>query len=326
MSGPVSPVDVTAGLAVPSGRPVPGSVAPQVIESRTAEVGGLPVRRALPHRVRRTVGAWCFVDHLGPVTVSAARPVEIGPHPHIGLATVTWLVSGRLLHLDSLGSEQLLRPGQLNLMTAGHGVAHAEVSEAGPGAPGPGELQGVQLWIAQPESTRHGPPAFAHHADLPTAGFGAIEATVLLGELGDVTSPARTDSALVGAELVLRGGGVIPLRRGFEHALVVLTGAVRLGDRVLTPGRLAYLGAGLAELDLAGEAGTRAMLLGGEPFTEPLVMWWNLVARSHAEIDAAHADWQAGTERFGPVATTVTRTVAPRPPWSPGPDEPRRRP
>ncbi|MCK9894753.1 pirin family protein [Frankia sp. AgB32] len=323
MSGPVSSVDVTAGLAPSSDAPVQDAAAPQVTEARTVEVGGLPVRRALPGRARRTVGAWCFVDHLGPTAVLATRPVEIGPHPHIGLATVTWLVSGCLVHLDSLGSDQVLRPGQLNLMTAGNGVAHAEVSGDGPGAPGsgapgPGELHGVQMWIAQPEGTRHGPSAFAHHADLPAAEFGAVEATVLLGELGGVTSPARTDTPLVGAELAPRGNGVIPLRSSFEHALVVLTGAVRVGDRILTPGRLGYLGAGRAELDLGGEDGTRAMLLGGEPFTEPLVMWWNLVARSRAEIEAARDDWQAGTDRFGSVATTVARTVAPRPPWSPG--------
>jgi redox-sensitive bicupin YhaK (pirin superfamily) len=351
MSGPVSPADVVPGPVGPPGpvaspvaspaaspgapavadgagraageavgppaRGEAGGAAPavlEVIEARSTDVGGLPVRRTLPRRGRRTVGAWCFVDHLGPTTVSAARPVEIGPHPHIGLATVTWLVSGRLVHRDSLGSGQVLRPGELNLMTAGNGVSHAEMSEDGRG-----ELHGVQLWVAQPEHTRHGPPAFAHHTGLPVLGFGPVEATVLLGELDGETSPARTDTPLVGADLALRGGdGVVPLRRDFEYAVVVLAGTVRLGERTLTAGRLGYLGAGREELALGGDGGARALLLGGEPFTDRLVMWWNFVARSRAEIDAAHADWQAGADRFGTVTTAAPRIPAPRPVWAPG--------
>ncbi|KJE21160.1 Pirin-like protein [Frankia torreyi] len=330
MSGPVLPVDVAP---VPAEPPVPSlplsplSGAPSgadrdsaagpelaVVEGRTADVGGIPVRRVLPRRVRRTIGAWCFVDHLGPMTISASNPVAVGPHPHIGLATVTWLLSGRQVHRDSLGSEQVLRSGELNLMSAGHGVTHAEESEDYRG-----ELHGVQLWVAQPEHTRHGPPAFAHHADLPVARFGAAEATVLLGELDGNVSPARTDTPLVGADLALRAGGaVLPLRRDFEHGLVVLAGSVQVGTQVLRPGRLGYLGVGHDELPLRVGEGARALLLGGEPFADRLVMWWNFVARSRVEIDAARADWQAGADRFGTVTTTAQRIPAPEPPWTAG--------
>ncbi|WP_261565553.1 pirin family protein [Frankia gtarii] len=332
MSGPVSPIDVASASAAPPAPPVPPPGAPspvaagagdrastagpelEVVEGRTADVGGIPVRRVLPRRIRRTIGAWCFVDHLGPVAISPSSPVAVGPHPHTGLATVTWLLRGRQVHRDSLGSEQVLRPGELNLMSAGHGVAHAEESENYRG-----ELHGVQLWVAQPEHTRHGPPAFAHHADLPVARFGAAEATVLLGDFDGNVSPARTDTALVGVDLALRSGGTaLPLRRDFEHGLVVLTGSVEVGAQVLRPGRLGYLGTGYDELALRADESARVLLLGGEPLGDQLVMWWNFVARSRAEIDAARADWQAGSDRFGAVATTARRIPAPERPWATG--------
>ncbi len=160
-----------------------------VIDSRDETVGRIRVRRALPRTGRRTIGAWCFADHMGPVDVTEEHGLDIGPHPHTGLQTVTWLVAGQVLHRDSLGSEQLIAPGQLNLMTAGRGVAHAE--EATGAYRGP--LHGIQLWIAQPEATRHGAAAFEHHASLPQAEVGAATATVLVGELGGARSPARHD-------------------------------------------------------------------------------------------------------------------------------------
>src|SRR3954471_9019050 len=172
MSGPVSSAD-----SAPSPHAdVPVAREMDVLEGRRAEVGGFGVRRVLPRRERRTVGAWCFVDHMGPGAVGGADGgLDIGPHPHIGLQTVTWLLKGSVLHRDSLGSEQLIRPGQLNLMTAGHGVAHAEEASG----TFRGELQGVQLWVAQPGATRDGAAAFAHHAELPRVSVGAGEASVL---------------------------------------------------------------------------------------------------------------------------------------------------
>jgi quercetin 2,3-dioxygenase len=203
----------------------------ELLASSEAVVGGARVRRALPHRPRRTVGAWCFADHLGPVTVAAggtgssSRGIEVGPHPHIGLQTVTWLTGGELLHRDSLGSEQVIRPGQLNLMTAGHGVSHAEESTGRYS----GRLEGIQLWVAQPERTRSGAPAFEHHPELPRYELPDGEVTVLVGASGEVSSPARRDTDHVGMQVLLRGSTVsLPAEPTYEYAVVVLEGAVRL--------------------------------------------------------------------------------------------------
>lgn len=315
MSGPVRTEDATVdpGPADDVARPIV-----EVTPSRSTDVGAVTVRRALPRRGRRTVGAWCFADHMGPVDVTEDHGVDIGPHPHIGLQTVTWLVAGELLHHDSLGSEQPVRAGQLNLMTAGHGVAHAEE----PTGRYRGPLHGIQLWVAQPERTRHGPPAFEHHAELPHLDLGAgNEATVIIGAVGDARSPARHDTDGVGAELALRAGtpAELPVEPSFEHALVVLAGAVTVDGVTVTPGHLAYLGERRDELALtAAEDHTRLLLLGGVPFEAPISMWWNFVARTHDEIDAARAAWEAGDgDRFGPVTSHLARVPAPPTPWGP---------
>ena len=309
MSGPVGAVDTTETQ--------PAELTPvlEITESRAATVGTATVRRALPRRGRRTVGAWCFVDHFGPGD-EGGPGMQVGPHPHIGLQTVTWLLDGEVVHHDSLGSEQLIRPGQLNLMTAGQGVVHSEESPA----PRPGSrMHGVQLWVAQPEETRFGTPDFEHHAELPRVDLGDAVATVLVGSLADATSPARTDTPLVGVDLVLREGAVVvPLDRSFEHALVVVEGAVTVDDRSIEPGALAYLGGGRDELAVSATEGARCLLIGGEPFGERLLMFWNFVGRTRAEIDDAYDDWTAGRERFGPVASALSRIESPRPPWSPG--------
>lgn len=315
MSGPLTGADTIVDEAVTATDPPPEV---QVLDGRAQTVGAVPVRRTLPVRVRRTVGAWCFVDHMGPLAVGpgAARGIDIGPHPHTGLHTVTWLMAGEVRHRDSLGSEQIIRPGQLNLMTAGHGVVHAEE-----GTGHRGTLHGVQLWVAQPAATRDGPAAFEHHAELPRAELGAAVATVLVGELAGAASPARRDTELVGADLALRAGRtVLPLRPDFEYALVVTEGEVRIangatGTASARPGQLAYLGAGRGELALDVREPSRALLLGGVPFGEPIVMWWNFVARSRAELTTSFRQWEAGDERFGPVASDLGRIPAPPPPW-----------
>ena len=309
MSGAVTDRDVPADGEATLARPA----CVEVTRSRATRVGAISVRRALPRRDRRTVGAWCFVDHMGPAEVTEDHGVDIGPHPHIGLQTVTWLLAGEVLHRDSLGSEQVVRPGQLNLMTAGHGVAHAE--EATGRYRGP--LQGVQLWIAQPSATRHGPPAFEHHAGLPQVDLDGATATVLLGDLAGAASPARRDTDLVGADLDLRpAGAIVPLRPDFEHALVVFTGAVAVDGHPVGPGRLAYLGTGRDECRLAVGEPTRALLVGGVPFDERVLMWWNYVARSREEITTAHRDWTEGSERFGVVASPRPRIDVAPPPWA----------
>jgi len=308
MSGPVATDDMPPAPRVPAGTPGP---VVEIEPGRVAQVGSMPVRRILPHRARRTVGAWCFADHVGPVPVRGAGALGIGPHPHMGLQTVTWLVSGELLHLDNLGSEQLIRPGQLNLMTAGHGVAHAEED------PGHAtELHAVQLWVAQPEATRDGAPAFEHHGELPRLGLDGGEATVLIGDFGGLTSPARRDTQHMGAELTLRRGGtVVPLRADYEHALVVLEGSVQVGERVVEPGVLAYLGAGRDECSLMVDAPARALLLGGIPFPEPVLMWWNFVARTRDEVSEARRQWSDADDRFGSVRSSLERIEVGPPPW-----------
>lgn len=280
----------------------------EVTESREAMVGTTPVRRALPRRARRTVGAWCFVDHMGP---AVADGPGIGPHPHIGLHTVTWLLEGELVHRDSLGSEQAIRPGQLNVMSAGRGIAHAEET-AVRGA----THHGVQLWVAQPETTRWGDPAFAHHDELAQVDLATGTATVLVGALSDVASPARADTPLVGVELELRvGTSLVELDPGFEHAVVVMSGAVEVDGQTIVPGRLGYLGRGRGELSVAATEPTRALLIGGEPFEATPLIWWNYVARDWDEVQQAHDDWQAGSDRFGQTGSRLDRipSLPPRP-------------
>lgn len=304
MSGPVDPQDT---------REPPAAPAPPVLEvtpSHQTEVGGVRVRRALPRRARRTVGAWCFADHLGPTSGTDADPMDVGPHPHTGLATVTWLLSGRLLHTDSLGTEQLVQAGQLNLMTAGRGVSHAEEQVRGTGAP----LHGLQLWVAQPDATRHGEGAFEHHGALPQAELPGAVTTDLVGG----ASPARADTDLLGLDLALHGGtAVLPLEPQREHALVVLEGAVALEGQRVQPGALAYLGTGRQELELEAEGPARAVLLGGEPFEAPVVVWWNFVGRDRDELTRAYEEWEDGdgSGRYGRVQSALPRIPAPAPPW-----------
>src|SRR5262249_18707911 len=193
---------------------VPGT---EVTAARLAHVGDLDVRRLLPLRQRRSVGAWCFVDHYGPASVDGVAGMQGPPHPHIGLQTVTWLIAGTVLHRDSLGSEQLIRPGQLNLMTAGRGIAHSEES---PEDHDPW-LHGVQLWLALPDAHRRVAPDFEHHADLPVQRFGGLNAAVFVGSLAGATSPARVFSAVVGAELAAPAdaAATVPLEPWYEHVL-----------------------------------------------------------------------------------------------------------
>jgi quercetin 2,3-dioxygenase len=309
MSGPVSTVDASPTEAQASAvRPACVEITP----SRESVVGAMRVRRALPRIGRRTVGPWCFADHMGPELVTETRGLDIGPHPHTGLQTVTWLVAGEVLHRDSLGSEQVIRAGQLNLMTAGEGVTHSEEATGRYR----GQLHGVQLWMAQPEATRNGAAAFEHHAELPRVELDNAVATILVGTFAGAESPARRDTELVGVDLALwPGTGVWPLAPSFEHALVVLDGEVLVGEQVVRPGELAYLGQGRDRLTLAAAGPTRVLLLGGEPFGEPVLMWWNFVVRSRDELDRAYRQWESGGPRFGRLRSPLPRIPAPKPFW-----------
>jgi redox-sensitive bicupin YhaK (pirin superfamily) len=248
---------------------------------------------------------------MGPAMATKDHGLDIGPHPHVGLQTVTWLIQGEALHHDSLGTEQLITPGALNLMTAGSGVAHAEEATG----QYEGSLQGVQLWIAQPDATRHLEPAFEHHAALPQIGFANLDVTVLIGDFEGVSSAARHDTELIGLDLVVRGPSTLPLRSDFEYALVVLEGSLHVGDDVLEPGNLGYLAPGNNELFIDAVAPTRAMLLGGLPFESEILMWWNFVARSREEIDRAYDDWRSNDGRFGTVPSLLARIESPEPYW-----------
>lgn len=248
---------------------------------------------------------------MGPADVTEGAGLDVGPHPHIGLQTVTWLLDGEALHKDTLGSEQVIAPGQLNLMTAGSAVAHAEEATGHYR----GTLEGIQLWIAQPEATRNGPAAFEHHAELPQMDVPGAVATVLVGEYQGVRSPARHDTPLVGVDLDLHQRTVIPLQRDFEHALVVLRGSVAISGTPVTPGRLAHLGLGRDELEIQVTEPSRVMFLGGTPFDEPLMMWWNFVARTREEIDAAYASWRDQDDRFGRVRSRLPVIPAAAPFW-----------
>ncbi|UQU68218.1 pirin family protein [Couchioplanes caeruleus] len=274
----------------------------EMLEGAPVALGGprgMEVVRTLPHKQRRMVGAWCFLDAYGPHDLTAAAGMRVGPHPHIGLQTVSWLVSGEILHRDSLGNRQEIRPGSLNLMTAGRGISHSEET---PVTHGP-VLQGVQLWVALPAADRDVAPSFTHHDDLPVLTGPGLSATVLMGDLAGATSPARCHTPLVGAEITLAAGSDtrLPLRPGFEYAVLTLDGEAAVAGTPLKPGPLLYLGAGRSSLSLSAGLESRVLLLGGEPFEEKLVMWWNFVGREHDEIVAAREAWESGDGRFGTV-------------------------
>jgi redox-sensitive bicupin YhaK (pirin superfamily) len=234
--------------------------------------------------------------------------MRVGPHPHIGLQTFTWMIEGEVLHHDSLGNRQVIRPGEVNLMTAGHGIAHSEESVGDGGA-----VHAAQLWIALPDAQRHVEPAFVHHASLPVAQVDGFRATVLAGCAFDLRSPVKLFSELVGVDLVADAAARtrIDLRLDHEHALLCLRGAARIDGQAVEPGALHYAPPGLDRVELACDAAAQLLLIGGTPFPEALLIWWNFVARTQAEIEQAAADWNAG-RRFGEVpGTQLPRVPAP---------------
>lgn len=287
---------------------------PLRIAARRNDIGeGMSVLRALPTRERRMVGAWCFLDHLGPVEFAPGQGMHVGAHPHIGLQTFTWLIEGEILHRDSLGSEQIIRPGEVNLMSAGCGIVHTEDSVT----PG-GRLHAAQLWIALPPHAAGSAPAFAHHPELPCWQEGALRLTLLAGSHAGRVAPARVHSPLLGLDLATDAGGelVLPLDPGFEYALLPLCGDVMLAAERFGADEFAWLGTGLTSLRVALGPKSRVLLIGGEPFAEPVRMWWNFVAFSQDEIAAAQDAWERGDARFGQVGDgSATRLVPPPLPW-----------
>ncbi len=281
-----------------------GGAPVEIITARTVPLGGpraMNVRRTLPQRQRSLIGAWCFVDHYGPDDVAATGGMDVAPHPHTGLQTVSWLFEGTVAHIDSGGNAAAILPGQMNLMTAGAGICHSETTSADSG-----RLHGVQLWVALPEEARHSPErGFEHHVPEPVR-FDAGSALVFLGSLLGSRSPVSTYTPLVGAELRLDPGGVLelPVDPGFEHGLLVDAGENVTLEGVRVPkDAIGYAGVGSTALRVAneGDEAARLVLLGGAPFEEEVVMWWNFLARTTEEISRYRDEWQNHGERFGRV-------------------------
>jgi redox-sensitive bicupin YhaK (pirin superfamily) len=274
----------------------------QVIEkiaSRQGVIGeGLVIRRALPSKERRMVGAWCFLDHAGPMQYGPGEGLQVGPHPHIGLQTFTWMIEGQVMHRDSLGYEQVIRPNQVNLMTAGSGIVHAEDAVDNQ----PGTLHAAQLWIALPDAERHREPAFEHYPELPVITQDDFCVTVLAGECLGKVSPVKLYTPLLGLDLTTTGAAKtsIPLKPEFEHAALVLRGSATIAGEDIAPGTLLYLGSERDQLNLQCNEECQILLLGGEPFKEEPLVWWNFVARTQAEIEQATLQWNEGSH-FGEV-------------------------
>ncbi|HEY2831197.1 MAG TPA: pirin family protein [Sporichthyaceae bacterium] len=292
---------------------------PCVLTPRQVPLGGpraMTVRRTLPQREKSLIGAWCFLDHYGPDRVADSGGMQVPGHPHTGLSTVSWLFDGTVEHRDTTGVHALVRPGELNLMTAGRGIAHSEFS-----TPDTEVLHGAQLWLALPEADRFVEPGFVHHAPDPVDLDGA-RTLVFLGELGGTVSPVQAHSPLLGAELTLRQGHVLELAvpAEFEHGVLVDAGAVTVNGQSAKSEDLVYCPPGARRVRLAADEPTRILLLGGEPLGEQVVMWWNFLGRSHSEIVEFRADWEreraaGGGRRFGtlPEAWSFTLGAPPMP-------------
>jgi redox-sensitive bicupin YhaK (pirin superfamily) len=273
--------------ATPSDRPV------ELLEPRDVPLGGpraMSVRRTLPQRSRSLIGAWCFVDHYGPDVVADRGGMVVPPHPHTGLQTVSWLFAGEIDHRDSVGSHAPVRPGELNLMTAGSGIAHSEVSTAASTV-----LHGAQLWLALPDASRHIAPSFEHYAP-PVVEFGGARVRVFLGSLVGSVSHALAFSPLVGAQLDLAPGSTVdlPVDAAFEHGVLLDTGSLEVDGVEVPRSHLAYLEPGTSGIRLvAGDEGARLLLIGGAPFGESIIMWWNFIGRTNEDIVRYRAEWQA---------------------------------
>lgn len=282
-----------------------------LITARTVKLNtrtGVEVYRTLPHRDLKMIGAWCFVDHFGPTQQTDG--MVVAAHPHTGLQTVTWLIEGEIEHRDSIGSVQIIKPGQLNLMTAGRGIAHSELSQTGPAL-----LHAVQLWVALPKDAINTAPEFEHQSNLPRFTIadgpaGSIAtATVLAGEFMGHVAQTKTFSPLIGVEIRVRAGQTveIPLNPSFEHGFMLAGGEISLNNTDIPVSGLEYLAPGPDSVILtAGSKDSIVLLLGGQPFGEKIVMWWNFIGRSQADITQAREEWNAQTgNRFGKFQDSI---------------------
>ncbi|WP_328393178.1 pirin family protein [Streptomyces sp. NBC_00390] len=296
----MSNLDRQAALSVCGGRGfVVAEPVRELLSPRQVPLGeSTVVRRLLPNLGRRMVGAWAFVDHYGPDDIADEPGMQVPPHPHMGLQTVSWLHEGEVLHRDSTGVKATIRPRELGLMTSGRAISHSEESPRSHAR----FLHGAQLWVALPDGHRDVEPHFQHHSDLPRVTAPGLTATVILGTLDGAASPGTTYSPIVGADLALARGSeaMLPLDPDFEYAVLAMSGEVNVDGVPVLPGSMLYLGCGRTELPLRAESDAGLMLLGGEPFDEEIVMWWNFIGRTNEEIAQARSDWMDGT-RFGEV-------------------------
>lgn len=261
-------------------------------------LGTLKILRVLPVRQKRLVGPWCFLDRFGPLSFSDAKPMDVAPHPHIGLQTVSWLLQGEIVHNDSLGSEALLRPGGVNVMTSGGGIAHSE--ETPP--KNSGTLNGVQLWVALADADRNGKASFQHIHEAPVIEQDGGTVRIFAGSVLGYSSPAKHFSPIVGADIALSATASLelPLEPSFEHATLLLTGDAEIDGQSIDATSLWYLGTSRTSVEFKSRNGCRLLLIGGPPFPERILMWWNFVARTPEEIAHARSDWQSH-QRFGEV-------------------------
>ncbi|WP_018152791.1 pirin family protein [Leeia oryzae] len=287
----------------------------QRIEAKATDLGeGMIVYRALPTKQCRMIGAWCFLDHAGPMPFAPGQGMHVGAHPHTSLQTFSWLIEGEVLHRDSLGSKQVIRPGEVNLMTAGHGIVHTE--DTLPEATG---MHLAQLWIALPSSAKDCAPAFDHYPVLPRWVADHCTFTLLAGTYAGHTAPATLYTPLIGMDVLASAATTLtlPLDPAFEYGLFALEGGFTCGAEAFNTNELAYLGAGSAAVTVELTAGTRLLLLGGEPFAEQITMWWNFVGHSKEDIMKAQQQWAAKDPRFGVVDNPdERRLVAPPLPWA----------
>jgi redox-sensitive bicupin YhaK (pirin superfamily) len=284
-----------------------------IIEPRLVKLStrtGVEVKRSIPHAKLKTIGAWCFIDHFGPTQQTDG--MVVAKHPHIGLQTVTWLIEGKVEHRDSLGSVQEILPGQVNIMTAGKGISHSELSQIGPE-----NLHAVQLWVALPQQFSGIQPLFEHRADLPAIQLDGTKATVFAGDFGDSSAKMTIFSELVGLELDFEANANLnlPLRPDFEYGLLMIGGSVEVNGLPIAENDLLYIEVGASELNITTTTPAKAILVGGVPFGEKIVMWWNFVASSQKEITEAREQWNARDARFGDFEDQIGG-------WIPAPELP----
>ena len=286
--------------ATPTTGPGPCSAVDLVVEPGVKDLGGFRVRRALPTARRRLVGPFIFFDHMGPVQFAPGNGIDVRPHPHIGLATLTYLVSGSIMHRDTLGSAERIEPGAVNWMTAGRGIAHSERTDPESRAAGQ-TMQGIQSWVALPASAEETAPGFHHYAaaSLPTLADAGLEARLIAGEAFGLSSPVQTFSPMFYLDVRLDPGTAMPLPADYpERALYLLEGEIEIAGEIFAPMRLLVFRPG-DPISLRAQGAVRLLALGGEPMDGPRHIWWNFVSSSKDRIEQAKADWTSG--RFGLV-------------------------